>query len=108
MLASPGRFLILRGNMSRLRVAAYWFAFWLAVSLAIVAVGAVLGALIWVVVGTLAGAERNSAQLLRDGASVGWRYARVWAGGIAFILCFVKAHEKFSVRAWWRSRAKHR
>lgn len=94
--------------MSRLRAAAYWFAFWLAVTLAIIAVGAALGALMWVVVGTLTGAQRNAAELLRDGASVGWRYARVWAGGIAFILCFVKAHEKFSVRAWWRERAKRR
>lgn len=90
--------------MSRLRAAVYWFAFWLTVTLAVVAVGAVLGALIWVVVGTLAGARRDAAELLRDGASVGWRYARVWAGGGAFILCFVKAHEKFSVRAWWRAR----
>jgi hypothetical protein len=108
MLASPGAFSILRGNMSRLRFAAYWFAVWLAITLAIVAVGAVLGALIWVIAGTLSGAQRNAAELLRDGASIGWRYARVWAGGIAFILCFVKAHEKFSVRAWWRNHTKHR
>lgn len=86
------------------RIVLYWFSFWLAVTLVIVAVGAVLGALIWLSVGTLAGARRDAAELLRDGVSVGWRYARVWAGGVAFILCFVKAHEKFSVRAWWRGR----
>lgn len=94
--------------MSRLRVAAYWLAVWLAVTLAIVAVGAVLGALIWVTVGTLAGDKRTVVQLLAKGADIGMRYSRVWAGGIAFILCFVKAHEKFSVRAWWRDRAKRR
>jgi hypothetical protein len=94
--------------MSRLRAAVYWFAVWLAITFAIVAVGAVLGAFIWVVVFTLSGDNRTVVQLVAKGADIGMRYSRVWAGGIAFILCFVKAHEKFSVRAWWRDRTKHR
>lgn len=86
------------------RAIAYWVALALAISLVIVAVGAVLGALIWVTVGTIAGDARSAGELLAKGASIGWRYARVWAGGVAIILCFVKAHENFSLRRWWRAR----
>lgn len=86
------------------RSAAYWAGVWLAITAAGMLLGILLGALIWVTVGTLAGAERTAGELLRDGADIGMRYARVWAGGIAIILCFVKAHEKFSFRAWFRKR----
>lgn len=86
------------------RTAGYWILVWLAITLAVMVLGVVLGALLWVVVGSLAGAERTAGRLLIDGADVGMRYARVWAGGLAFVLCFVKAHERFSFRAWCRAR----
>lgn len=92
--------------VQKLRTILYWVGFVLAVSLLIMAVGAVLGTLIWVVVGALAGAERTLGQLAQDGAYIGYRYARVWAGGIAIILAFVKAYENFSLRAWWKARKR--
>lgn len=92
--------------VTRLRVALYWVAVWLAIVVAIVAVGALLGAVCWLVFGVPLGSELNWSDRLAYGASVGWRYARVWAGGIAFVLCFIKAHEGFSVRAWLRARRR--
>lgn len=90
--------------MKRVGTALYWILFWISVSAAIIAVGALLGSILWLVIGTVAGDERSAGKLLSKGASIGWRYARVWAGGIAFILCFVKGYHRFSVRAYLRER----
>lgn len=90
----------------RLRAALYWVGVWLLIALAIIAVGALVGSLLWALLGVPLGSELDLAGRLGYGASVGWRYARVWAGGIAFVACFMKAHEKFSLRAWWRSRRR--
>jgi len=87
------------------RSAVYWAGVWLAITAAGLLLGIVLGALIWVTVGTLGGSERTAGRLLADGADIGMRYARVWAGGIGIVLCFVKAHERFSCRAWLRRRS---
>lgn len=89
---------------SRLKTSLYWVGFALAVSLLIVALGAALGAAVWCLLGPALGSEADVSGRLAYGASLGWRYARVWAGGLAFVLCFIKAHERFSVRAWLRAR----
>ncbi len=93
-------------SAARLRRALYWSGVWCAIVLAIVGAGALLGALFWAGLGVPLGSELDVSGRFGYGASVGWRYARVWAGGIAFVLCFIKAHERFSVTAWWRSRRR--
>lgn len=90
------------------REGAYWAAVWAVITGAIIAAGALIGAVLGVVHGLAFGSDSGLGGSLRYGVSLGWRYARVWAGGVAFILCFVKAHEKFSVRTWWKTRREKR
>ena len=87
---------------SRWRSAGRWFVVWAILTTAIMIAGMLAGGLIWVVVGGLSRSSRDVPQLFRDGTGIGMQFTRVWAGGVSIVLCFVKAHEKFSFRAWLR------
>ena len=84
------------------RKSAYWFSVWFVLTAALMLFGVGLGSLIWMVVGTLAHSERTLGTLALDGADIGMQFTRVWAGGLAIVLCFIKAHEKFSCRDRFR------
>jgi hypothetical protein len=84
----------------------YWGGLVVLIALAIVTAGAVVAGAFWSVFGPFLGSDCDLLGRLSSGASVGARYARVWAGGFAIILCFMKAHHGFSLRAWWRARRR--
>lgn len=86
------------------RTCLYWGGLVLLIATIILVAGTLAGALFWAAFGPWLGSECDLVGRLASGASVGVRYARVWAGGLAIVLCFIKAHEGFSFRAWWRAR----
>lgn len=66
------------------------FGFYVAI---ILAIGTIIGSIGFVTIGSLLAREYGFEFLLKKGASIGFRYAGVWAGGASIILCFIKAKQ---------------
>lgn len=92
--------------MPPLRTCLYWVGLALTLVALTLATGAAVGGVFWAALGPWLGSETDLAGRLASGASVGVRYARVWAGGLAIVACFMKAHSGFSFRVWWRERRR--
>lgn len=72
-----------------MRICAYWVGSFLYYVVIILAVGSVLGACLFTFFGTLFG-DYTLKDLFKKGLWIGFRYAGVWAGGLAIVLCFFK------------------
>ena len=57
----------------------------------ILAMGTLIGSLGFIVIGSLFIKGYTCEFLLKKGAWIGFRYAGVWAGGAAVVLCCMKA-----------------
>jgi len=66
------------------------FSFYTAV---ILAAGMVIGGIGFVTIGGLFAKGYTCEFLFKKGASIGFRYAGVWAGGAAIVLCCMKAKQ---------------
>lgn len=73
--------------------ACYWFFRWLALVLIITAGGAVIGAVLFSVVGLAFQMDYRLSELLRNGLRDGGFYAFIWAPGVSFVLCVMKAYK---------------
>ncbi|PWU05647.1 MAG: hypothetical protein C5B43_03025 [Verrucomicrobia bacterium] len=60
---------------------------------AILGIGSVVGGILFVLIGMYF-TEYTFFYLIKKGIWVGFRYAGVWAGGSAIVLCFVKGGKK--------------
>jgi hypothetical protein len=70
-----------------------WIALWHAIVAGFCAAGALLGAFLFVAVGGIAGVAAEPARLLVMGLRDGGFYALIWAPGIAFVLCCMRARQ---------------
>jgi len=73
-----------------------WLAIWAAYAVAIIAIGSILGALLGPIVGLIMNQEYTFTGYMLKGLSIGARYAGVWAGGTAIVLCVLHANRKRS------------
>lgn len=71
----------------------YWSMYFVCFVGVILAIGSVLGAFFYVVFGS-GFTEYGLFMLCKKGLWAGFRYAGVWAVGLAIVLCFVKAARK--------------
>ena len=78
---------------SLIKNSAYWLAFFLYYVLLVLAIGSLAGAILFAFFGLIF-FEINIITLLKKGLWIGFRYAGVWAGGLAIVLCFLKAGRK--------------
>lgn len=76
-----------------LKICAYWSAFLVYYTSIILAIGTIAGALLFSLLGPLF-VDSNFISLMKKGAWIGFRYAGVWAGGTAIVLCFIKGHNR--------------
>ncbi|OIO60682.1 MAG: hypothetical protein COZ46_01505 [Verrucomicrobia bacterium CG_4_10_14_3_um_filter_43_23] len=75
----------------------YWiWSFLYYVGLILVA-GTVVGSVAFVLLGPIFVDDYTFLGLLKKGAWIGFRYAGVWAGGVAIVLCCMKANKKCCV-----------
>lgn len=72
-----------------LKTSAYWLTFFLYYTAIILTVGTLAGACLFPLLGPLF-VDSPFLALMKKGAWIGFRYAGVWAGGTAIILCFIK------------------
>jgi hypothetical protein len=83
----------------------YWLGLILAFVAAFCGLGAVLGGAVYALWASVnPPADGDLAGFVLHGMSNGARWFGVWAGGLGFILAFVKAHHGFTLRAWLRAR----
>lgn len=75
----------------------FWIISFLAYFVVIVTSGAFLGTFIAPVVGNFTHPDLGVIDLMERGMSIGARFACVWAGGLALVLCFIQGHNKRSV-----------
>lgn len=72
-----------------LKICTYWSAFLLYYTAIILALGTIIGSCLFSLFGPLF-VDSSSLELIKKGAWIGFRYAGVWAGGAAIVLCFIK------------------
>lgn len=72
-----------------LKTIGYWLLYFLGYTGLTLALGSILGAILYVLFGTTF-TEYSVLILMKKGLWIGFRYAGVWAGGLAIVLCFVK------------------
>ncbi|GAB4277381.1 MAG TPA: hypothetical protein DIU37_01720 [Opitutae bacterium] len=75
-----------------LKKSLFWLLSFLAYCLVIIALGAFLGAFLSPIVGHFTHPELGVIQLMENGLSLGTRFASVWAGGLAIVLCFMQGY----------------
>ncbi len=75
------------------KVSAYWLMFLLYYTVVILVLGTVSGAVLFAFLGPLF-VDSTFLVLIKKGAWIGFRYAGVWAGGTAIVLCFIKGARK--------------
>lgn len=71
----------------------YWTAHLLLFVAAILVTGTIVGSILFLVLGNCFG-DYGWLFLLKQGAWAGFRYAGVWAGGVAIVLCFIKGAKR--------------
>jgi hypothetical protein len=71
-----------------------WPVRWLLGVLVMVSGGALLGAFLFPVIGTLFSAPYTLGELLRHGAYNLGFYALIWAPGVSFVWCVIKARRQ--------------
>ena len=76
-----------------LKICAYWAAQLLYYIAIILAIGTIAGACLFPLLGPLF-VDSSVWALMKKGAWTGFRYAGVWAGGSAIVICFFKAGRK--------------
>ncbi|MGC9452065.1 MAG: hypothetical protein ACP5I4_11530 [Oceanipulchritudo sp.] len=81
--------------MNRLVQAAGWFAFWLLLVAGITLAGAILGAVLFPVAGLLLGMDLEVPRMARNGWFDGGFLALIWAPGISFVACLMRAHRRY-------------
>lgn len=74
-----------------LKICAYWSAHLLCYTALILSLGTVVGACLFPLLGPLF-VDSPLFALMKKGAWTGFRYAGVWAGGTAIVLCFIKGN----------------
>lgn len=77
---------------------ARWLFTWLYFVLIICFIGAILGVLSHVILGPLFFDEVDFGKLAAFGFSHGIRYGGVWAGGVAIVLCVLRARKEYLQR----------
>lgn len=71
----------------------YWLFLFFYYVFLILAIGSLAGAFLFATLGILF-SEKSLLALLKQGIGTGFRYAGIWAGGLAIVLCFMKAGRK--------------
>lgn len=72
-----------------------WLLTWLYYVLIICFVGAMLGVISHILVGYLVTEAPDFGYLASFGFSNGLRYGSVWAGGLAIVLCVLRARKEY-------------
>lgn len=72
---------------------AYWLIHFVCFVGVILAIGSIIGAFFYVVFGN-SFTEYSVSILFKKGLWAGFRYAGVWAVGLAIVLCFLKGARK--------------
>lgn len=75
------------------KVSAYWLMFLFYYTAVILVLGTVAGACLFGLLGPLF-VDSTFLVLIQKGAWIGFRYAGVWAGGTAIVLCFIQGAKK--------------
>ena len=76
----------------------YWLGWFSAYVVSIIATGAVLGCILFLTIGALTHPEIVWSERTLNGLLDGARYAGLWAGGLAIVLCFMKGHRRSVMR----------
>lgn len=77
----------------------YWLWWFIAYTIIILEIGAIAGALLFATIGALTHPQMDIILRAEMGLADGFLYAGVWAGGIAIVLCFMRAHRLNRQRA---------
>ena len=76
----------------------YWLGWFIAFVVSIIATGAVLGCILFLTIGALTHPDIVLSERALSGLLDGGRYAGLWAGGLAIVLCFMKGHRRSVMR----------
>ena len=77
---------------------AYWTTFLVYYTCIILAVGTFVCAMVFVLIGHFA-VDMTTEELFKKGAWIGFRYASIWAIGIATVKCFMRGKARKAMRA---------
>lgn len=73
---------------------AYWIFHFCKYTATTLLAGTLLGLFSFYLLGSVF-TEYEPSFLLKKGSDIGFRYARVWAGGISIVLCIMKARKNY-------------
>jgi hypothetical protein len=78
--------------MKLLRSGLCWLGLWLGLVCLICLGGAVAGAVLFPAVGLLLGMDLTAGEMARNGLLDGGFLALIWAPGVSFVACLMRAH----------------
>lgn len=84
--------------ISKLKWLAYWTGWLLFYVAVVMLIGGVVGMLVSPIIAWVFRFDMTWSDLLAKSFSMGARYAGVWAGGIALVLCFRRGRHRWLAR----------
>lgn len=85
---------VIRGAGRFVWAVIYWCWWFFVYTVVTLEIGALIGALLFAGVGALSHPQLDILRRIEMGLADGFFYAGVWAGGLAIVLCFMRAHKR--------------